>query len=85
MPFDERYLKVPYEYMEFSFLRYLSSASYDDRRRAYLKHVADIEEAKKKEADFLAQDENLEKNLGYSDPEERKQILEILKKQAGLG
>ena len=31
-PFDERYLKVPYQFMEYSFLRYMQNHSYEAMR-----------------------------------------------------
>jgi len=45
-PFDNRYLKVPYEFMEYSYLRFMSNPGYGTIRDSYLFHK---NEDKKKE------------------------------------
>ena len=43
-PFDERYLKLPFEYIEYMYLRYMTKPAYEDIRAIVLQKRRDDKE-----------------------------------------
>ena len=54
-PFDDRYLEVPYEWMEFSYLRFMESPSNEAYRDWYLMKKAEDKKNEAYEAELKLQ------------------------------
>jgi hypothetical protein len=59
-PFDDRYLSVPYEWMEFEFLRYMNNPGYDVIRDLYLKSKYKSDQEKEYEEELEDQRDLIE-------------------------
>lgn len=71
-PFDERYMKVPFEFMEYSYVRFMSKPGYEDIRDDYLYKKAKEKELQKEKEEMVAQKELL---LGSYTETETENIL----------
>lgn len=69
-PFDERYMKVPFEFMEYSYIRFMNNYGYDEIRDAYLIHKKEEKEKEKAKEDLEANREVLEDSYGPDGAEE---------------
>ncbi len=62
-PFDERYMKIPFEFMEFSYIRFMNKPGYEDIRDDYLykkaKDKKEQEESEKNKEEKKAQKDQL--------------------------
>ncbi len=78
-PFDERYLKVPYEFMEYSFLRYMKNHSYETIRDFNVKNI--VEEKKAEELEEINKPGVKQLEDSY-DAETVKAIMTAIQRQA---
>jgi hypothetical protein len=77
-PFDEKYIVIPFEWLEYSYQRYFNFASYSDIRNYAIKEKA-LEEATKAEQDEL--EDQLTKYSSY-DKETMDKVM-LAMKEAG--
>jgi len=54
-PFDKRYLKLPYEWMEYSYLRFMSKNGFEEIRDYHLKTMFEAEKNKKYDEELKEQ------------------------------
>lgn len=76
-PFDERYMAVPYEWMEFSFLRFMYNPGDDFKRDQFLIRRNMAEQEKAYEAEF---DKFIPENTFFGSEEKRLEVLEHFRK-----
>lgn len=76
-PFDERYMNVPFEFMEYSYVRFMSKPGYEDIRDDYLYKKAKEKELQKEKEEMVAQKELL---LDSYTEEETENILDAFAK-----
>ena len=58
-PFDERYMKIPFEFLEYSYVRFMSKPGYEDIRNDILYKKAKKEELEKEKEELVAQKDQL--------------------------
>ena len=58
-PFEERYMKVPYEFMEYSYLRFMNNLSFEDIRDDYLFKKSKDKEFEKNKEEMKSQKKQL--------------------------
>jgi len=78
LPFDSRYIETPFEWMEFSFLRYMNKPDPDLVRDYYLDKKYKEKESEK-DIEFVT--DQLDQYSDFDD-EKRKMILETFSKGA---
>jgi len=77
LPTDERYLSMPFEWLEYLFLNYINNYGYDDRRDFYLKELYKSEQRQKYEKEVEGLHDDLISLLGYDDKEAQGIIREL--------
>lgn len=76
-PFDERYLSVPYEWMEYKFFRFMNNPGYEIIRDIYLKNKT--ERIEKERSDKLTEESlSILEDSTYT-KEEQDKILQAFK------
>jgi hypothetical protein len=68
-PFDERYMKVPFEFMEFSYIRFMENYGYEELRDAYLLHKKEEKKKMKAKEDLEVSRGVLEESYGKEEAE----------------
>ena len=76
-PFDDRYLAVPYEWMEFSFLRFMYNHGDDYKRDQFLIRKDMAEQEKAYDAEF---NKFVPENTYFGSEERRLDVLEHFRK-----
>ena len=75
-PFDDRYLKIPYEYMEFKYLHYMEKPSPEMKRAWYHEKKAEEKEKKDFEEKNKSAEKQLESSYGVANA---KEIFELMR------
>ena len=82
-PFDERYLRVPFEFMEYSYQRYMSQHSYEDIRTYLIKTKIQEEKKRQIEEEISKTKPIAEEQLSENyDSETVKKIMDAMIQQA---